>query len=189
MSGGLVMSTALLIIDVQNDYFKNGKMALYGSEEAGSKIKELLSLFREKSMPVIHIQHISMQPGAFFFLPETDGAEIHKDVSPISGEKVFTKHFPNSFRLTGLDEYLKEQGISKLVVVGMMTHMCVDTTVRAAFDLEYKCILVSDCCATTELSYGGVDVPAESVHAAFICALGLVFATVVTKDEALEMLK
>lgn len=179
------MKTALLIIDVQKDYFPNGKMELTGSLEASLKIRELLEHFRKAGKPVIHIQHVSARPGAAFFLPNTPGMEFHENVTPKQDEKIFVKNFPNSFRETGLGRYLAENQISKLVITGMMTHMCVDTTVRAAFDLGYECLVAGDCCATRNLTYKGRRIEAADVQNSFLAALNGIFATVLTTEEVL----
>ena len=102
--------TALLLIDLQNDYFPGGKMELVGSEQAGQAAARLLACFREKGLPVVHIQHLSVRPGATFFLPGTPGAEIHAGVRPLPGEAVIQKNFPNSFRGTNLLEHLQGLG-------------------------------------------------------------------------------
>jgi nicotinamidase-related amidase len=183
------MKTALMIIDVQNDYFPGGKMELENSLDAAMKIKDLLKHFRDKGIPVIHIQHISIKPGAAFFLPETHGAEFHDNVKPLDGEKIIIKNYPNSFRNTGLHEYLKEKEISRLVIAGMMTHMCVDTTVRAAFDLGFECITAGDCCATRTLKYGNNIISAADVQNSFLAALNGTFSRVLPKDEIIELLK
>ncbi|NLV69116.1 MAG: cysteine hydrolase [Spirochaetes bacterium] len=183
------MTKALLLIDVQNDYFAGGSMELHGSFEASLKIKDLLDHFRKKSMPVIHIQHQSVLPGSTFLVPGTRGAEIHENVKPLDTEKIFKKIFPNSFRSTGLDEYLKENKISTLVIAGMMTHMCVDTTVRAAFDLGYKCILAGDGCATRELKINDRIISANSVHNSFLAALNGIFAQVLDSRLVIENLR
>ena len=140
------MKTALLIVDVQNDYFPNGRKELDDSLNVSLKIKALLEQFRNRSMPIIHVQHISVKAGSTFFLPGTAGVEFHDNVKPKENEKIIIKNYPNSFRDTELNEYLKENNIAKLVIVGMMTHMCIDTTVRAAYDLGYECIVGGDCC-------------------------------------------
>jgi nicotinamidase-related amidase len=175
------MHPALLLIDIQNDYFPGGANELENSSHAGIAAGKVLEAFRKRGYPVIHIQHISTRPGATFFLPDTTGAEIHESVKPRSGEPVFVKHFPNSFRETGLENYLKENGIQKLVMAGMMTHMCVDSTVRAAFDAGFECTLVHDGCSTRALKFGDKLIPAQQVHESFIAALGM-FAAV--KDGA-----
>lgn len=176
------MKKALVIIDVQNDYFPGGKMELDGSDKAGAKAGLLLETFRRLQLPVIHVQHVAMQPGATFFLPDTEGVNIHKCAQPKSGEPVVVKHFPNSFRETTLKKHLEDKGITQLVVAGMMSHMCVDTTVRAAFDLGYACILAHDACATRTLTLADQSVAADQVHLAFMAALNGVFASVRSTD-------
>lgn len=169
---------ALLLIDLQMDYFPGGRMPLTGAQAAVSNAGILLARFREAREPVFHVQHVSSRPGATFFLPGTPGVEIHAAVRPLAGETVVVKGFPNSFRETGLQDRLATVGVQELVVAGMMTHMCVDTTVRAAFDLGYQCVLAHDACATKALSFRDQDVPAASVQVAYIAALSGIFATI-----------
>jgi nicotinamidase-related amidase len=177
------MSQALLIIDIQNDYFPGGAMELVGSPAAGAQAGKLLRAFRQKSLPVIHIQHVSTRPGATFFLPNTPGVQIHESVAPEAGETVFQKHFPNSFRETPLLEHLRKQQITQLVIAGMMTQMCVDSSTRAAADLGFQCVLAHDACATKAMTFGGQTVPAESVQAAFLASLNGLFAKVQSAEE------
>lgn len=177
------MTQALLLIDIQNDYFPGGAMELVGSSAAAVQAGKLLQTFRQKSLPVIHIQHISTRPGATFFLPDTAGVQIHKHVTPGSGEAVFQKHFPNSFRETPLLEHLREHQISALVIAGMMTHMCIDTTVRAAADLGFPCVVAHDACAAKALSFNNVPVSAQDVQTAFLAALNGLFAKVLSVEE------
>ncbi len=177
------MSTVLLLVDIQNDYFPGGAMELHHSEEAGKKAAVLLQAFRDRFLPVVHVRHVSNRPGAAFFLPGTKGAEIHELVRPLQGEQVFVKHFPNSFRETPLNGYLRGLDPEQLVIAGMMTHMCIDTTVRAAADLGFNCFLAGDACATRDLSFGGEPVPAEMVQNAFLAALNGSFAQVKTSEE------
>lgn len=180
------MSTALVLIDIQNDYFTGGKMELVGSIEAAAAAARLLEAFRRQSWSIFHISHISAQPNATFFLPGTPGTEIHSHVAPLPGEPVIIKHFPSCFRETGLLEQLRNTGIDTLLICGMMSQMCVDTTVRAAFDLGFSCIVTHDACAAMELVFNGVTVPAAQVHASYMAALGAVFAQVKGVDEILE---
>lgn len=177
------MNTALLLIDIQNDYFPGGAMELVGSSEAGEQARTLLEAFRSRSLPVIHVQHISTRPGASFFVPGTAGVEIHACVAPREGETLIRKNYPNSFRDTSLLQHLRDSQITRLVVAGMMTHMCIDSTVRAAGDLGFECVLAHDACATRALSFGGTTVPAATVHAAFLAALNGLFARVQAVDE------
>lgn len=169
---------ALVLIDIQNDYFPGGAMELAGSPEAGRQAGKLLQHFRRCGLPVIHIQHVATRPGATFFLPDTPGVAIHASVAPLPDEPVLVKHFPNSFRETPLLDLLKQREIDQLVVAGMMTHMCIDTTIRAAADLGLRCRLAHDACATRDLSFGGVEVAARQVQAAYLAALDGLFAQV-----------
>lgn len=175
--------TALLIIDIQNDYFPGGTMELEGAEAAGEKAARALEKFRNDGLPVFHVRHLSIRPGATFFLPGTPGAEIREAVKPREGEIVVEKNFPNSFRGTALQNYLDKHKIKNLVVAGMMTHMCVDASVRQAADLGYKVTLLADACATRAQSFGGEQVAARQVQAAFLAALNGAYAKVITTDE------
>jgi len=175
-----LMNQALLLIDIQNDYFPGGAMELVGSPTAGANAGKLLGSFRERNLPIIHIQHISTRQGATFFLPNTNGVLIHETVAPKAGEPVFQKNYPNSFRETPLLEYLRSRHITQLVIAGMMTQMCIDTTTRAAVDLGFQCTLAGDACATRNLSFGGMTVSAENVQIAFLAALNGLFAKVLS---------
>jgi nicotinamidase-related amidase len=175
--------TALLVIDIQNDYFPGGAMELEGADAAGARASEAIRSFREKNLPVVHVRHLSVRPGSTFFLPGTKGAEVHSLVTPKAGETVVEKNFPNSFRNTNLQQVLEKQGIKNLIVAGMMTHMCVDASVRHAADLGYKITLLGDACATRAQSYGGEKVPAKHVHAAFLAALNGFYAKVIPTHE------
>ena len=180
------MKTALILIDIQNDYFKGGKMQLFEPEKAGEKAQLILENFRDKKMQVIHIQHLSTRPNSTFFIPNTFGAEIHESVKPNENEKVITKNYPNSFRETDLLEYLKKIGVEKLVISGMMTHMCVDATTRAAKDFGFECVVISDACATKNLEINNETVKAEEVQKAFLGALNYYYSTVLTSGKFLS---
>jgi nicotinamidase-related amidase len=174
---------ALVIIDIQNDYFPGGRMPLVGPEAAAARAAELLAAFRARGEPVFHVQHVSTRAGATFFLPDTDGVQIHASVAPREGEGVIVKHFPNAFRGTPLAEQLRGGGIGELVFAGMMTHMCIDTSVRAASDQGFACSLVADACATRDLAWAGQTIPAAQVHAAYLAALNGAFARVASAAE------
>jgi nicotinamidase-related amidase len=170
------MNQALVLVDIQRDYFAGGRMALAGPEAAAENAARLLQSFRARSLPVFHVQHLSTRPDATFFIAGTDGVEIHAAVAPRAGEPVIQKNFPNAFRATRLDTELRALGVTGLVVAGMMTHMCIDTTVRAAFDLGFKVDLAFDACATRNLRFGDAEIGAQQVHDAFIAALHGTFA-------------
>ena len=179
------MKQGLIIVDVQNDYFPGGSMELVEMEAAASNCKILLDSFRASQLPLFHIQHLATREGATFFVPDTPGCEIHDSVRPHDDEAVVVKHFPSAFRETELDNLLTEAGVEELTICGAMSHMCIDTTVRAAFDLGYKCRVIADACATRDLEFDGRLVKAADVQAAFMAALGMPFAQVISADDLL----
>ena len=180
------MKKALLIIDVQNDYFTGGAMQLVDMEAAADNCQRLLEVFRSRQQPVIHVQHLAAREGATFFIPGTPGCDIHQSVTPLENETVVTKHYPNAFRETGLDNILRGEDIEELLICGAMSHMCIDTSVRAAFDLGYRCTVIADACATRDLEFAGHRVAAAEVQAAFMAALGAPFAEVARTGEFLS---
>ncbi len=180
--------TALVLIDIQNDYFPGGRMALEGSPEAAAKAATALAAFRARGLPILHVRHLSVRPGAAFFLPGSEGAEIHASVRPLPGEPVIEKNFPNSFRGTDLQARLERAGARHLVVAGMMTHMCVDASVRQANDYGFRVTLLADGCATRAQKFGDETVPARQVQVAFLAALNGAYARVAATAEILQTL-
>lgn len=182
-------NSALLIIDVQNDYFPGGKMTLVNANAAGEKAQKLLAAYRANNRPVVHIQHIATQPGATFFLPNTVGAKISSYVTPNPGEKVVTKHYPNSFRETDLLQHLKSIGVKKLVICGMMTDVCVVSTTRAAMDLGFSNTMISDAIATRDRMLSGKTVSAEKINKSYLAglsSLGNLYARVRTTQQFVD---
>jgi nicotinamidase-related amidase len=186
---GAKMKPGLILIDIQNDYFAGGNMELLDMERAADNAKKLLALFRNATLPLFHIQHISTDPTAAFFQPNTAGVEINERVLPQSGEIVIKKHFPNSFRETGLFKNLENSGIEVVVICGAMSHMCIDATTRAAFDFGFDCIVIEDACATRDLHHKGQRIEASKVHGAFMSALSARYAKVISAEEYLGKVK
>jgi nicotinamidase-related amidase len=181
------MKTALLIIDIQKDYFPGGKHELVKPLEAAQKAYMILQCFRESGGDHVHIQHISNEPDATFFISGDRGTDIHDSVAHFEGEPIVYKHEPNSFLRTDLLELLKSWEIERVVVTGMMTHMCVDATARAASDLGFQVIVAEDACATCDLKHGDTVIPADQVHKAFLAALKA-YGRVMKSEEILALL-
>ena len=181
------MNTALLIIDIQNDYFPGGKYPLVNPLEAAKQAYELLQCFREHSGHHVHIQHIALEPDAAFFIKGDSGSDIHDSVAHFVGEPIVYKHEPNSFLNTNLLGLLREWEVERVVITGMMTHMCVDATARAAADFGFQVIVAEDACATRDLKYGDTTIPADHVHKAFLAALKS-YGKVMKSDEIIALL-
>ncbi|WP_223461676.1 MULTISPECIES: cysteine hydrolase family protein [unclassified Pseudomonas] len=176
---------ALIVVDIQNDYFPQGKWPLVGADAAADNAARLIKAFRDAGDSVVHIRHEFTSEEAPFFSPNSEGAKLHPKVLNRADEPVVLKHFVNSFRETELKSILDEQGIKELVVVGSMSHMCVDGITRAAADFGYKVTVIHDACATRDLEFNGVTVPATQVHAAFMAALAFAYASVVSTNDFL----
>jgi len=174
---------ALLIVDIQKDYFPGGAHPLVAPEVAATAARRVLDAFRASGDPVVHVCHVWDEEEATFMRPETEGVEIHPEVAPADDELVITKEHANAFRETALEEELRARDVDSLVVCGMMTSMCVDATVRAAVDLGFETTVVHDACATCDLQFDGRSVPALEVHSAFLAALGDGYAEVVSSDQ------
>jgi nicotinamidase-related amidase len=172
------MATGLILVDIQNEYFPGGRMELTGVEEAAANARQVLALFRDRGWPRFHVQHLSAQADAPLFTPNTPYVELHDSVKPMPGERVILKHFPNSFHQTPLLLDLQALGVDRVVIVGAMSHMCIDATTRAAYDLGLSCTLIHDGCATRDLEFQGKKVKADEVHASFMAALGWWYADV-----------
>ncbi|WP_445150445.1 cysteine hydrolase family protein [Baekduia sp. Peel2402] len=175
------MARALLIIDIQNDYFPGGAFPLVEPDAAAANAARVLEAFRDGGEAIVHVQHLS-GPEDPFFVPGTPGVEIHASVAPAEGELIVQKKEPNSFLGTELEAELRASGTDELVVAGMMSSMCVDATVRAASDLGFTVQLVHDACAAPNLEFGGQAIPGAAVHGAFMAALGSAYATVVDAE-------
>jgi len=174
--------TALIVVDIQNDYFPGGKWPLAGADAAADNAAKVIQAARDAGDLVVCIRHEAGSDDAPFFAPGSDGAQLHPKVARQEHEAEVLKHFPNSFRETGLQALLEDKGIEQLVIIGAMSHMCIDATVRAAADLGYKVKVIHDACASRDLEFDGATVPAAHVHAAFMSALGFAYAEVISTD-------
>ncbi|MCM3783366.1 cysteine hydrolase [Neobacillus mesonae] len=140
-------STALMIIDVQNAMFSYPDLSLYRGEQVLNNIQQLLQKAREEQVPVVYIQHTSQVDDEY-----SEGLptwHIHPSVAPLPSETIVRKATWDAFYQTELEDKLNELGITKLVIVGMQTEFCLDTTSRSAYSHGYhENILISDAHST-----------------------------------------
>ncbi len=167
--------TALIIIDVQDFYFPGGSTELVHPEEAAAAIKRVLNFFRQHQLPIIHVRHNVQREG-----------DIHHSAAPLPGEKIISKDYANCFRDTDLLVYLHEHGITSLVLCGMQTHMCLEAGTRAAVDLGFSCIVISDGCATGDLTYDHRTVRAADVQTATLASLNRTYAQLLTANQFID---
>ena len=176
---GQLHDSALIMIDLQNTY-RWGVMRLHGVEPAIAEAAKLLEIARDLKVPVFHIQH---DGGAGS--PYDIGAEIGaiaEEVAPIAGEPVITKHYPNSFVQTDLDERLKAIGIQKIMLTGFMTHMCINSTAHGGFNLGYAPTVVASTTATRALEgTNGQVLSAQQMQEAAIASTRDLYAAIVER--------
>jgi nicotinamidase-related amidase len=177
---------AVVVVDIQNEYFPAGKLPLVGIADAAANAAKVIDAARSKGDEVIFIRHESAGANAPVFTPGSAGVEINSAVRPREGEPVILKHYPNAFRDTELKQMLDARGIKEVVIVGAMSHMCVDATSRAAADFGYNTVIVDDACATMNLEFKGTTVTAAQVHAAFMAGLAFGYGKVTSTSEYLR---
>ena len=176
----------LIVVDLQNEYLPIGKLPLSGIEAASANAAQVIDDARHKAIPVFHIRHEATNDQSPIFVPGSDGVKIQPGVTPADNEPVIIKHHINAFRDTDLKQQLDAQGVEELIIVGAMSHMCVDAIVRAAVDMGYPVTVLHDACATLDLSFAGVNVPAAHVHAAMMAAFEFGYGTVKSTQDYLS---
>jgi nicotinamidase-related amidase len=184
-SPSMGQDTALIIVDIQNFYFDKGLVPLVGSTEAAAQARRVLAAFRAKQRLIVHVRHVPTTVTLVDGEPSDPQFRIRPEVWPAAGEKVISKRFANSFRETDLLEYLREKHITRLVLIGMQTHMCVEAASRAATDLGFDVVVLDDACATRALTYGGRTVAADMVHTAALAAINGTYGRVTTVEQFL----
>ncbi|MES0813126.1 cysteine hydrolase family protein [Roseibium sp. SCPC15] len=174
--------SALVLIDIQNDYFPGGKWELHKIEDSAANARRLLDQARDKGELVVHVRHEFTGENAPFFEAGSPGADFHPSMQPAEGEPTVLKHHVNSFRETNLKQLLDDNGVTNVTIAGDMSHMCIDAAARAAADFGYAVTVVEDACSSRDLEFNGDTIPADSIHKAYMSALGFAYATVLTTD-------
>jgi nicotinamidase-related amidase len=183
-----MLDVALILVDFQKDYLPGGALPLVGMDYAIARAAELLATFRQCNAKVIHVHHENPTDGPFL-CKNSPGVECCTSLEEIENELVVVKSFPNAFRGTTLKETLDKWEVKTVIICGAMSNMCVEATARAAFDLELKCIVVHDACATTNVEFHGVGVSAQKVHVASMATLAAVYSRVLSAAETIAELK
>jgi len=178
-------SSALLCIDLQREYFEAGRpLRVPDGASALANSLKLLEAARKIEIPVVHIRHVSLKPGAVTFAPGSRYLEFADEVSSREGEPIITKTKPGAFYDTDLDVYLRSRNIARLYLCGLLSFMCVDTTAREAHARGYEVVFVSD--ATAALPIG--DLSADVVHQVVCAIQGWMLSTVLRTDDAITLL-
>ncbi len=184
-TSSLAQDAALIIIDVQ-EAFDEPRWGRRNNPDAEANITRLLGAWREAGRPVFHVRHLNLTPGSSFH-PDAPGSRIKTCVRPRDGEPVIEKTVNSAFIGTDLEESLRRGGVTSVVITGLTTNHCVETTARMAGNLGFETYFVSDATATFDrVGPDGVRHAAEDIQAMTLSNLNGEFATIVTTDEMLR---
>lgn len=174
--------TALVVVDVQLDYFPGGRFVLFRPRAVLRQTLRLRDWARRQGLPIFWIRHTGTAE-SLFLRPGSPGQALHPDLAPLPGETVVDKAYPNSFLGTGLEDQLRARGVDTVVWAGMMSWMCVDSSVRHAHDRGFQNILARDAVASGWMKGPYGLVTPWSAQRAFVTALGFHHARVVTTEQ------
>lgn len=177
--------SALILIDIQNDYFPGGKWELHKIEDSAANAARVLEQARTAEQMIVHVHHEFQIENPPFFEPNTPGADFHSSVLPKDGEHKVLKHHVNAFRETNLQTLLEDHSVTEVTIAGDMSHMCIDAATRHAADLGLNVTVIEDACSSRDLEFNGEVIPAEQVHKAYMSALSFAYADVVTTADYL----
>ena len=179
--------TAVIVIDIQNEYFPGGKMPIPDGMKALQNSKRIVEFAHKNGMPVFFVQHLGAADGPLF-AKGSRFAEFHKDLQPGKNDRVISKATPSSFVGTDLQQQLDALGIKQLIVTGLMTHMCVSSTARDAVPLGYSVIIPEDATATRDLAtWDNKVVDHKILQQSALAAVADVFAEIKTTDAVLAL--
>lgn len=173
------MANALILVDILNDYFTGGLWPIEQMDRVAATAAAVLTKARAAGETVIQIQHEALDDSAPFFRPGTEGARIHPNIAPEPQEPVILEHRPNSFHQTDLHARLLAKDITHITIIGAMSQMCIDATVRAARVLGYDVTVIAEACGPKTTGFGDKTLTAAQVQAAFLSARAQGYATVI----------
>ena len=182
------MKRALLVIDVQNEYF-TGKLPVTYPQNSFENIVKIIDSANENKIPVILIQHTNPGEDAVTFKKGINGHELHDEILKRNHDKIIEKNLPGSFTGTELGSWLKENDIDTLVISGYMTQMCCDTTARQAMHLGFNVEFLSDATGTLDISNSAGDISAEELHKAILITQAMRFSKVMSADEWIKAME
>lgn len=176
------MKRALLVIDVQNEYF-TGKLPVTYPPESLGHILQALDAARSKGIPVVFVQHTAPAEDSPTFRKGSEEWRLHSAIANIRPDLLIEKHLPGSFTGTDLEHWLREKGIETVVISGYMTQMCCDTTARQAMHLGLRVEFLSDATGTLAVSNDAGSVTAEELHRAILVTQAMRFSKVMPTQQ------
>lgn len=176
------MKRALLVIDVQNEYF-SGQLPVTYPKESFSNILKTMDFANRQGIPVVVVQHTALQEDSKTFRKGSQEWNLHTEIANRPFRCLVEKHLPGSFTGTDLESYLREQEIDTVVICGYMTQMCCDTTARQAFHLGFAVEFLSDATGTPDISNYAGKVTAEELHRSILVTQAMRFSKVMSADD------
>lgn len=183
--------TALIVVDIQNEYYAGkdfrGQMVIPDGDKVLRNSQKLVNYAHQKGMQVYFVRHIAPKDSPLFAEGSVN-AQFHQDLQPSARDAIITKATPSAFVGTDLDSQLKKKGIKKVIVIGLMTHMCISSTARDAVPLGYNVIIPEDATATRDLDdgHGGV-VDHKALQRAALAGVADVFAEIMTTKDVMAL--
>jgi nicotinamidase-related amidase len=176
------MKRALLVIDVQNEYFSGALPITYplGSMD---NILKVMKAAKQNGILVIAIQHTALLKDSKTFVKGSFQWELHEEIKRAGYDYIIEKNLPGSFTGTDLEMILKENGIDTLVICGYMTQMCCDTTARQAFHLGFSVEFMSDSTGTLDISNYAGSVSAQELHRSILVTQAMRFSKVINSED------
>lgn len=178
---------ALLVIDVQNEYF-TGKVPVTYPPGSLRNILRVMDVATSAGVPVVVIQHAALSPKSETFRKGSDGWQLHPEVAQRNCDVVIEKNLPGSFTGTSLEAWLRERGVDTVVICGYMTQMCCDTTARQAVHFGMNVEFLSDATGTLAFSNSAGSVSAEEMHRAILVVQQSRFSKVMSAEEWIKNL-
>ncbi len=179
------MKRALLVIDVQGEYF-TGFLPVTHPPGSFANILRVMDAATAHAIPVVVVQHAARSPQAPAFRRGGPGWELHPEVARRPRDWLLAKNLPGSFSGTGLEAWLRAHGVDTVVICGYMTQMCIDTTAREAFHLGFQVEFLSDATGTLDIANAAGAVTAEELHRAILVTQAMRFSNVMTSQAWLE---
>lgn len=181
------MKRALLVVDVQNEYF-TGQLPVWDSESSLSNILKAMDHAHEKGIPVVVIQHANLLENVSTLRKGTPEWELHPEIAKRPYDLLIEKNMPGSFTETDLEHWLRSKGITTVTITGYMAHICCDTTARQAAHLGFSVEFLADATGAIPLKNEWGEISAEELHRAVLIVQGAAFSKVMKTTDWIEQL-
>ncbi len=176
------MQRALLVIDVQNDYF-HGRHTITHPADSLANIQRAMDEAHAAGVPIVLVQHCAIPSVLTEFQKGTPGWQFPEEIASRPHDLVVEKELPGSFTNTPLEAWLRENAVDTVVISGYMTQMCCDTTARQALHLGFAVEFLADATGTHAFSNAAGSVTAEELHRAALVTQASRFSTVLSVED------